>query len=757
VEIKSPVVVKLRDDSGVSYFSAEWLKNFLGDDWANELAEVTSDRLFWELEEGQLQSLSERAGDRDSDYKRSVPRLARYALLSCPEPAVDALLRILEERVEKVFLSKLAAATSAAACYPATMASRQLHLYEAPLGIDADYAWQSPGGRGSGLRFVDIEKDGWNLKHEDLIDAGVFLISGQPDPLGDLNHGTAVLGIVVAQDNGRGALGIAPDLAYVGAISMREVGGGFNLANAIVRAASGLRFGDVLLIEVQAPGTPGRDWVPVEVDPSVFDAIRFASAMGVVVIEPAGNSGQGLDDLFDQDSGSILVGGGKFDSSEWRRDETSNWAARVDCFSWASSILTTYDHQTYALRRAGPNSAWGGVLVIDSLAQAGDTYCDFSGTSGASAILAGVALSVQGMVQENLKFRLSPWQLRLMLRDPANGTPSADPSRDNIGVMPDLKKIVDVLGLTHEVYLRDHLGDEGDLPRARRWESPDIAIFAEELDDAQQALGEGSTRQDSEVLAPEKLDGQTRIYLRLRNRGSEDAEEVQAQLYTSQVATLLLPGKWEKVGQTALEVPRWDSLTVSQGIAWNGGEIPSDNLAWIALAGTHRDPPPSPDELKEWKTLLHFMRSRKGFACRNVQTVRHSSNEDEAKWTLSFIAPGAPDESLTMRLEILSRLPKVAKVWLEMPSQIADLQGIWGSQIEPLASDSIFVPVNPHGRNYFRERLFVAGSEYQLRLHLWLPPSVPKAPYRIAARQLYRDEEMGRVTWRWVGTQTLLD
>jgi serine protease len=759
--VKIPIVVKLRDSERTPSFVEGWLRDFLRDDWSEEFAEVTADRLFWELEEGQLGSLSVRAGERDSDYKDSVPRLARYGLLSCPKPVVDALLKVLEGRVERVFLSNLAASSSPAVCYPSDTASHQLHLFEAPLGVNAAYAGLSPGGKGAGLRFVDIEKDGWNLGHEDLIDAGVFLISGEPDRRGDLNHGTAVLGVVVAQDNGKGVLGIAHELGYVGSVSFREARGGFNLANAIVRAASGLRFGDVLLIEVQAPGTRGRDWVPVETDPSVFDAVRFASALGVVVVEPAGNAGQGLDDLFAQDSGSILVGGGNFESSEWRRDGSSNWAGRVDCFSWASSILTTYDHQTYKLRRGGSNRAWGGVLAIACHTQLHDTYCDFSGTSGASAILAGVALAVQGMAQAKLKFRLSPWQLRLMLRDPANGTPSVDPSRDKIGVMPDLKKIVDVLGLTHDVYLRDHLGDEGELPRARRWQSPDIAVLATTLQDPQSELGEGSAQQDSEIAASPKLDSQTRIYLRLRNRGSEDAD-VEVQVYTSPVTTLLLPGKWEYVGQTSLAVPRWDSLTVSPAIAWGKAPTPSDDLAWIALAGTHRDPPPSPESLRPWKQLLHFMRSRKSFACRNVQMVRSSDGEadtgreEQETWkTLRFSAPSASDESLTMRLEILARLPKLAKVWLEMPAEIADLQGPWSRpRVEPLAENSVFVPVNPHGHNYFRERLFLASKEYQLQIHIRLPPLTPSAPYRITVRQLYRDEEMGRATWKWeVGTE----
>ncbi|MBA3260454.1 MAG: hypothetical protein H0T68_13430, partial [Gemmatimonadales bacterium] len=60
---------------------------------------------------------------------------------------------------------------------------------------------------GSGVGFVDLEA-GWNLNHVDL--------PQPPPPVFNSNvataasHGTAVLGIVVGQDNSKGIVGIAP-------------------------------------------------------------------------------------------------------------------------------------------------------------------------------------------------------------------------------------------------------------------------------------------------------------------------------------------------------------------------------------------------------------------------------------------------------------------------------------------------------------------------------------------------------------------
>jgi hypothetical protein len=42
---------------------------------------------------------------------------------------------------------------------------------------------------------------------------------------------------------------------------------------------------------------------------------------------------------------------------------------------------------------------------------------DFGGTSAAAAIIAGAALSVQGMAEQNLGHRLTPPQMRELLSD----------------------------------------------------------------------------------------------------------------------------------------------------------------------------------------------------------------------------------------------------------------------------------------------------------------------------------------------------
>ena len=96
---------------------------------------------------------------------------------------------------------------SAADLWPTTgnYVGYQGYRNAAPNGIDANYAWSFAGGRGDGVKVIDIEQN-WNLYHEDL--NGVFHYSGTPS--GDTKHGTAVLGVVAAAENSYGMSGITP-------------------------------------------------------------------------------------------------------------------------------------------------------------------------------------------------------------------------------------------------------------------------------------------------------------------------------------------------------------------------------------------------------------------------------------------------------------------------------------------------------------------------------------------------------------------
>jgi hypothetical protein len=307
--------------------------------------------------------------------------------------------------------------------------SNQQYEDAAPAGIDVRYAWGSADG--SGVGFVDMER-GWTLNHEDLVAAGITLISGvNTDYTG---HGTAVLGEVVMVDNTIGGVGIAPR-ASARVVSQWRNATTYNTAEAILSAANVMQSGDVLLLEAQTTSSTMAGYLPVEVEQATFDAIQYATSNGIIVVEAGGNGSNNLDNYKDangkailnrssndfRDSGAIMVGAATSTAPHSRLD-FSNFGSRLDCYAWGQNIDTTGD-------------GWTGNLT--------NTYTSsFGGTSGASPIIAGCCLIMQSWLIGHGNSRYSPSSMRSLLSDTNLNTKSANPSTDLIGVMPNLHAVI---------------------------------------------------------------------------------------------------------------------------------------------------------------------------------------------------------------------------------------------------------------------------------------------------------------------------
>lgn len=305
----------------------------------------------------------------------------------------------------------------------------QGYLDAAPSGIDARWAWGSVDGRGVG--FVDLER-GWTLNHEDLVAANISVISGVSHDYH--GHGTAVLGELVAVDNTLGGIGIAPG-ATTRVVSQWRTTSSYNTAEAILSAVGSMASGDVLLLEAQTSYPTASGYVPVEVEPAVFDAIKYATSQGIIVIEAGANGSVDLDTFQDtngkhvlnrnspdfRDSGAIMVGAAS-STAPHQRLSFSNFGSRIDCFAWGENIDTCGD-------------GWTGTAT--NLYTTG-----FGGTSGASPIVAGAALLLQSWRMKQANRRYLPNEMRGLLSDAKLNTQSANPDTDRIGVMPSLRAII---------------------------------------------------------------------------------------------------------------------------------------------------------------------------------------------------------------------------------------------------------------------------------------------------------------------------
>ena len=256
----------------------------------------------------------------------------------------------------------------------------QGYLGPAPDGIDAIFSATIPGGNGDGIKLYDVEYN-WNQTHEDLSKAnGVPLLLNPGDSLVDpfpeamANHGTAVLGEVIADNDTKGVTGISWG-ADVGLAPANTLQLGYNVANAILLSVDDGSPGDVILIEQQVDvcGLPDGYYGPTEWVQSVFDAIQTAVANRITVVETAGNGGVNLDQAacdhkFDRtvrDSGAILVGaGGPPDFMDRERLSFSCYGDCLDVQAWGEHVMTTGYGEFYKIRMTRLTPIFGTEILL---------------------------------------------------------------------------------------------------------------------------------------------------------------------------------------------------------------------------------------------------------------------------------------------------------------------------------------------------------------------------------------------------------
>ncbi|MFK4380330.1 hypothetical protein ABH948_005783 [Bacillus sp. RC218] len=450
-QVTKQLILKFKNEANLPY--QDGIEKFIKEEKQDpeligilaEYPNVTINRLFSSLNPKEIKNLGKEI--KDSDHISS--NLLNYYIVETQgDIDVQALLVQFEKSslVETAYLQEEEAPPEERLSnlsinpYDEPRLTRQGYLEPAPLGINAPYAWSIKGGDGKGTTFVDMEY-GWLFSHEDLVNQKIELMSGQ-NKSEHHDHGTSVLGIVSAEDNNIGGIGIAPK-AKVKVVSQIRDNGMYNTADAILSAVNNMQAGDILLLEAQATyeGYGDKNYLPVEVKPDIFDAIRLGTNKGIIIIEAGANGGNDLDQFRDRngkqvlnrnspdfkDSGAIMVGAASARVPH-KRSYFSNYGSRVDVYGWGNAVDTT---------DAKPREFMTNLYTSS-----------FSGTSSASPIIAGAAASIQGITKTNLGKVYTPSQLRDILSDPSTGTKSNDPASDKIGVLPDLKAIVSKLGFS---------------------------------------------------------------------------------------------------------------------------------------------------------------------------------------------------------------------------------------------------------------------------------------------------------------------
>jgi serine protease len=496
-------------------------------------------------------------------------------------------------------------------------------------GLGVRLAWGTagdPSGQtaGQGVKVVDIE-GGWytfdntstsplDLYNDDLPDNIITLNPNVDNSVGW--HGNNVLGIILMQPgNGIDGSGIAPaSQAYTMGHTFAGPSQGepdaVNIAVAIMESLLAtedvkhpeqflLRPGDVILLETSTgdnvlPGVKAK--MPSECEPPVFSMIRIATALGIIVVEAAGNANQNLtttavnnklifkrDSPDFQDSGAILVGASDPTSlKRWITNvDGTNYGERVDVFAWGANIHTT------AL--TGSISTHYTPAPADFCPDPTRNVPAFGGTSAAAAIIVGAIMLIQRFAQQHQNGqRFSPSQMRQLLRD--NGTWSMDlsshPTRTEIGVMPNLVDVLTKMGLVPDIYVRHFAGDLGDgnqtLTLDNFYDSPDIML-----------------NPSSGTSHPYKFGVDQTINITIRNRGKVNAADVKLDLYWAHAPNDLVDlTKWNLIGNVTVGNVRPPAQsndgTAVATLTWHAGiAVPAGDtrdLCLITIANCATDP-----------------------------------------------------------------------------------------------------------------------------------------------------------------------
>ena len=306
--------------------------------------------------------------------------------------------------------------------------SQQDYRDPAPAGVDAVYGNTFSGGTGAGLTVLDCET-GWTDDHEDLVKKlrGNFVVwipANNP-----WNHGTAVMGEILGEDNGFGVKGIA-----YGADALLSthtpVGLPQNIPGSVANAAAAAQPGDVIVIEIQCFGGPPAPF-PCEYDPATFATVQAATANGVHVFAAAGNGSNDLDsaayggafDFSVKDSGAVIVGA--TNGVTLLAASFSNYGTRLTSSGWGGNVVS-----------AGYGDLQSGTPQQDYTAI-------FNGTSSATPIVTGAAVILATMNRTAFGQDLTPQALRTLLAE----TGTLVGGTKIVGARPDVRRAIRKLGI----------------------------------------------------------------------------------------------------------------------------------------------------------------------------------------------------------------------------------------------------------------------------------------------------------------------
>lgn len=230
--------------------------------------------------------------------------------------------------------------------------------------FDLPAVWSKSKGEGVRVAVLDT---GVDLDHPDLsknLLPGINFVNHGKPPQDDNQHGTHVAGIIAAENNAIGMVGVAPEAKIIPVKVLDKRGAG-NLVNVAkgIRWAADEGKADLICMSLGSPN-------PVQ---EVRKAIQHASSKGVVCFVAAGNSGR-TKNLFYPAEYPETVAIGSIDEN-LGRSSFSNTGENLDFMAPGGKILSTVPDNWYAVlsgtSMAAPFATGLAALVLSHMRKKG--------------------------------------------------------------------------------------------------------------------------------------------------------------------------------------------------------------------------------------------------------------------------------------------------------------------------------------------------------------------------------------------------
>jgi thermitase len=227
--------------------------------------------------------------------------------------------------------------------------------------FDLPKAWQFTQGEGVTIAVID---SGCDLDHPDLKDnllPGANFVKPDQPPEDDCGHGTHVAGILVAENNDIGMIGVCPK-AKVLPVKVLDKKGNGNLLNVAQGVKWAADHGSDLI--VMSLGSPSK----VQ---QVRKAIQYAVGKNIPVFVAAGNAGN-TKEIFYPANYPETIAIGAIDEN-FRRADFSNTGTNLDFMAPGVDVFSTVPDNWYATfsgsSMACPFAAGVGALVLSYVRQ----------------------------------------------------------------------------------------------------------------------------------------------------------------------------------------------------------------------------------------------------------------------------------------------------------------------------------------------------------------------------------------------------